>query len=286
VASDKTTASVAAFLRSQGISTDFKREFVVVAKESGVFCGTDWVTSIGTQSGLEIRALKKDGDTFDSGALLIKGRGPWQQVLSTERVLLNQLQWICGVATLTRRVVERVHGSFEAGRKELGWQGAAPIVLHTRKIRAAHRDSDIQAVLAGGGRAHRRDLSEFVLLKENHKVLAMSCNQKWAELVKFVLSQSAGAWVEVESKTEAFLALKAGARNLLFDNFSPAKLSEALSELRSLGYLEQMQVEVSGGLNLSNVSTYVMPGVHRLSVGALTHSAMALNLSLDWVQPS
>ncbi len=272
---DATSNSVLAFLDSKQRSLA-DREFYLGAKADGVFCGEHWIRAISEISRIPIELEVADGEILTKGRRICRGRGSALKILSIERTLLNELQHLCGIATQTRAYIQAV---------DLEWKklklpaDQAPGIYHTRKTLPLHRTLQISAVLAGGGREHRRDLSERILVKENHKYLVQDLGLNFMEYLSFLKQKAliADALIEVESIAEAVLVQSIGGKNLLLDNFTPDQVREALTVLD-----EGVSVEVSGGLNLKNLAPYVIPGVSRLSIGALTHSVIALDISLDW----
>jgi nicotinate-nucleotide pyrophosphorylase (carboxylating) len=190
-------------------------------------------------------------------------------VLSCERVILNILQRMSGIATLTRRYVDAVAGT-----------GAT--ILDTRKTAPGLRVLDKWAVRCGGGTNHRLDLSDGVLIKNNHIALAGGVvpaleralkNRRGSQIIE----------IEVRSLDELKLVLEHGAEAVLLDNMTPQQMRQAV-ELVS-GLERSIPLEASGGITLENVRDYAMAGVNFISVGALTHSVHAVDLSMR-IQPA
>ena len=190
-------------------------------------------------------------------------------ILSCERVILNIMQRMSGIATLTRRYVDAVEGT-----------GAT--ILDTRKTAPGLRILDKYAVRCGGGTNHRLDLSDGVLIKNNHIALAGSA----AEALQRALHNRRGSQlveIEVRSLDELRLALDNGAEAVLLDNMTPEQVRQAVEIVSKLQ--RPVPLEASGGITLDNVRNYAETGVNFISVGALTHSAPAVDLSLR-VQPA
>jgi nicotinate-nucleotide pyrophosphorylase (carboxylating) len=185
-------------------------------------------------------------------------------ILSCERVILNLLQRLSGVATLTRRFVDAV-----AGTKAR--------ILDTRKTAPGLRTLDKYAVRCGGGQNHRLDLSDGVLIKNNHIALAGSLK---ATLERAHRNRRGTQPIEVEVRNLAELeeALSYGAEAILLDNMSPEDVGEAVARCRKAD--RRIPLECSGGIHLENVRAYAETGVDFISVGALTHSAAAVDMSL------
>ena len=190
-------------------------------------------------------------------------------VLSCERVILNILQRMSGIATLTRRYVDAVAGT-----------GAT--ILDTRKTAPGLRVLDKWAVRCGGGTNHRLDLSDGVLIKNNHIALAGGV----VPALERALKNRRGSQVieiEVRSLDELKLVLEHGAEAVLLDNMTPDQVRQAVELVSGLG--RRIPLETSGGITLENVREYAMAGVNFISVGALTHSVHAVDLSMR-IQPA
>jgi nicotinate-nucleotide pyrophosphorylase (carboxylating) len=201
------------------------------------------------------------------GAALGVVRGDLTDILRAERPLLNLLQRASGIATLTRAFVDTI-------------QGTGARILHTRKTAPGLRSLDIAAVLAGGGQAHRSDLSHQVMVKDNHwRALALKgagLDQTLAEARKRGVT---ALYVEVESLEQLGLACSAGATRLVVDNQPPATVRawSQLARERSPG----IEVEATGGISLANVREYAEAGADFISIGALTHSVTAADIAIE-----
>ena len=205
-----------------------------------------------------------DGVRARTGQVLAVIRHNARALLSTERVILNLLQHLSGVATATRRYVDAI-------------QGTRARVLDTRKTIAGMRALDKYAVLCGGGTNHRIDLASGILIKNNHIALGGGI----ATVLKRALAgRKEGQRVQVEVRTMAELeeALANGAEALLLDNMTPAEVEQAVARIKKEG--RWIPTEASGGIVLENIRAYAMAGVDFISVGALTHSAKAADISM------
>lgn len=202
-----------------------------------------------------------DGDVAEPGTLLGRVFGPARSLLTAERVALNFLQRLSGVATLTRRFVETVAGTRAR-------------IRDTRKTTPLLRALEKYAVEIGGGVAHRPGLDGGILVKENHIRLAGSV----AEATRRALAAGTRLTVEVEVERLGQIeeAIGAGAQMLLVDNFSVEDVRVAVERVAG-----RVPIEVSGGLRLDTIRAYAETGVEYLSVGALTHSAPAVDISLE-----
>jgi len=192
-------------------------------------------------------------------------KGSARGLLAAERVALNFLMRLCGIATLTRQYVEAV-------------KGTKAKIVDTRKTTPGLRTLEKAAVVAGGGNNHRFGLYDGVLIKDNHISLVGGVGQA-ISMARSKAPHTLQIEVEVENMDQLHEALRAGADVILLDNMSPAQVKEATQLIKSFD--NRIIVEVSGGINLSNVRDYAEAGVDIISVGALTHSARAMDISLD-----
>jgi nicotinate-nucleotide pyrophosphorylase (carboxylating) len=217
----------------------------------------------------KVELLVADGDRVEPGQLVLRVAGPMRALLVGERTALNFVQRLSGVATSTRRFVDAVAGT-----------GAA--ILDTRKTTPGLRLLEKRAVVAGGGTNHRFGLFDQVLLKENH--FGFAAPTPYEEVVRrCVQGQAWPVVAEARTVAEGLAAVRGGAAVVLLDNFAPDQtLRDAVASLRQeaqrLG--RQVAIEASGGIVLTNVRAFAVCGVDRISVGALTHSAPAVDFSL------
>lgn len=232
----------------------------VVARQAGVLAGRAAGEEVLRQTGVSGEWFADDGDRLEPGSVVAEITGPARAVLTAERTLLNLLCHLSGVATLT--------GAYVAA--------AAPArVLDTRKTTPGMRALEKAAVVAGGGVNHRMGLHDRVLVKDNHLALARA---GLADAVARARRELPGVLVEVEADdlSGVQLALDAGADWILLDNMGPAMLREAVALTAGRALLE-----ASGGMTLDGARAAGATGVDAVSVGALTHSAPALDLGLD-----
>jgi nicotinate-nucleotide pyrophosphorylase (carboxylating) len=255
--------------------------FHLIAKQRGVFAGREVAAAVfaayGTSVDMEWTASGVDGRRIDSvPAQLATVCGPLGTVLSAERVLLNFLQRLCGVATLTRAFVDAVAGTDAT-------------IYDTRKTTPGWRMIEKYAVRCGGGSNHRMGLYDAVLIKDNH--LAGIGTTRLAHAVFEMLGRLSKrnvnpTFVEIEAdgiEQVKQLLKVVGIDAILLDNFSLDQLREAVIIRDNLGLRGKVVLEASGGITLQTVRAVAETGVERISVGALTHSAVALDLSLDRV---
>ncbi|MCL2659294.1 MAG: carboxylating nicotinate-nucleotide diphosphorylase [Acidobacteriaceae bacterium] len=205
-----------------------------------------------------------DGVKVKTGQPLAVIRHKACAILSCERVILNLMQRMCGVATMTREFVVAV-------------KGTKAKILDTRKTIPGLRALDKYAVSCGGGTNHRFDLGDGILIKNNHITLGGGLP---AVLEKAIEGRRSRLLVQVEVRSEAELeqAIQGGAESILLDNMTPAQAKRAVKQIRAA--LPEAPIEASGGITLKNVRDYALAGVDYISIGALTHSAPAANLNM------
>ena len=250
------------------IPADAKSKANLVAREPGVMSGTEVALAVFREidPSMQVAALIADGTAFERGTVLMEISGPTRSVLSAERTALNFLQRLCGVATQTRRYVDAVKPH--------------PVkVLDTRKTTPGWRLLEKGAVRDGGGNNHRIGLYDQVMVKDNHLV-ANSGTDELQRAIDRVKAARPGIKVQLEvdslEQMRRFLELR-GVDMILLDNMSPALLSEAVRLNAGRVFLE-----ASGGITLATIADVAATGVDAISVGALTHSARALDLALDF----
>ena len=249
------------------VPADARARARIVQKQPGVVFGLDAAEEAFTQAGTySLDRLMVEGQWRDAVPAEVAGvTGPARALLAAERVALNFLGHLSGVATLTARFAEAVEGT-----------GVA--ILDTRKTTPGLRELEKAAVRAGGGRNHRLGLDDEILIKENHVALAGGL----AEAVRRALESGRDVEVECRTATDVEHALEAGAHRLLLDNMDLDELraSVAARDAAAQRAGHRAELEASGGVTLENVRGIAETGVDHISVGALTHSAPALDLSM------
>ncbi len=215
---------------------------------------------------LEVSIVLNDGAPVVGGETIMEMRGPARSILTAERVALNFLQHLSGIATLTRAFVDAV------GKNRAK-------IMDTRKTTPGLRALEKAAVVAGGGINHRRGLFDMILVKDNH-LAAQPDFAKLASIIREAKARNPAMQVEVEAdnleQVHALVQIE-GIDVILLDNMETAEMREAIS----LGRKRQVKFEASGGVNLKTVRRIAATGVDFISVGALTHSAPAIDLSLE-----
>jgi nicotinate-nucleotide pyrophosphorylase (carboxylating) len=244
---------------------------VLRARRPLVVCGSEFVAEAFRQlsPAVRVKRLVRDGRPAAAGAVLMEIAGPARAVLTAERVALNFIQRLSGVATLTAAFVEAVHGT----RAE---------ILDTRKTTPGWRRFEKYAVACGGGRNHRLGLYDMVLIKDNHlAALRTELPNAVAAAIARARKQYPRLQVEAEADTltQVAQAAEAGADIILLDNMGPAQMRAAVKLVRG-----RAKLEASGSVNLQNVRAIAQTGVDYISIGAITHSAPAVDIGLDFKQ--
>ena len=242
----------------------------IVARADGVVCGVDFAIAAfrALDPNSELELHKGDGDQVAAGDVIGIVRGNLRDLLRAERVALNWLQRLSGTATLTASAVAAAQA------------GGHARILDTRKTTPGLRAAERYAVRCGGGLNHRDGLSAGILLKDNHIAAAAAAGHSLADTVRAALHNSGPATaveVEVTTLTQAQGALDAGARALLLDNFAIEDLPPAVALAHERGAV----TEASGGITVAQITKIAAAQVDYISLGALTHSAHALDIALD-----
>ena len=239
----------------------------IVAHERATLAGTETAAEVfrRVDSTVEITVVKNDGSEIDAGDSVIELRGQARSILRAERVALNFLQRLSGIATLTRKFVDA------AGTDHVK-------ILDTRKTTPGLRALEKAAVVAGGGANHRFGLFDMVLLKDNHLIVSAGFAAVAKAVQKFRETRP-NVRIEVEAdaleQVRSFLQVD-GIDVILLDNMKPAQIREAIA----LGK-DKVKFEASGGVTLKNIQQIAATGVDYISIGALTHSPRAIDFSLE-----
>jgi nicotinate-nucleotide pyrophosphorylase (carboxylating) len=240
----------------------------LVAKQVGVLAGADWAILTGERSEPPVtwEFVLDDGAHVKPGQVIAHVRGPLWGILISERTAINGLARLSGIATLTSKASKKVKGTHAR-------------VLDTRKTTPGWRMAEKYAVRIGGGVNHRVGLYDEILIKENHIEAAggieeaLIAAKEWRD--RLPTREGVPIEIEVTSPEEMAAALKHKPERILLDNFSPEQLKQAVQSAGG-----DVELEASGGITLANLTDVAASGVHRISLGALTHSAPPLDLSL------
>lgn len=244
-------------------------EATVLAKEAGTAAGIEETEILAKSLGLNVETKVTDGDEIRKGKTLLKLSGDAQTILSAERTILNLLSRMSGIATATRKLTEKLRKARSPAK-----------IAATRKTALGLSYFDKKAVLIGGGDPHRLRLDDMILIKDNHVAIVGSVENA-VRKAKQGASFSKKIEVEVTSIADALKAAKAGADIVMLDNFSPKLVRETVEALKKAGFFGKILLEISGGITEQNLLEYASTPVDIISIGALTHSVKALDVSLE-----
>jgi nicotinate-nucleotide pyrophosphorylase (carboxylating) len=249
------------------IDSDRRATAALKARERLVFCGIDLLTEVYRQVDplVEVRSSCRDGQVLKAGATAATLSGSVASILAGERVALNFIQRMSGIATLTAAFVEQLP------------EGRSTRIADTRKTTPGLRVLERYAVRCGGGHNHREDLASAILIKDNHIAACGSVRQA-IERARTKASHTSRIICEVDTLAQLDEALAAGAEVVMLDNFDDNGLREAIARVAG-----RAMIEVSGSITVQRVEHIARLGVDVISVGALTHSARAVDLGLDLV---
>lgn len=248
---------------SSGIIPDCKAQAEVIAKEDGVVAGIAEATQVFEYFDVLATTDLTDGSAIKKNEVLLTLDGGARSILRAERLALNFLGRMSGIATLTRKYIERAGGVRIAG---------------TRKTTPGFRMFEKKAIIAGGGDPHRFNLSDAVMIKDNH--IAALGLENAVKAAKKMASFTQKIEVEVENLDDAVLAAELGVDIIMFDNMTVDKIKESINALTEKGLRNGIVLEASGGISLENIAGYASSGVDVISTGALTHSSRWLDISL------
>jgi nicotinate-nucleotide pyrophosphorylase (carboxylating) len=240
----------------------------ITAKEDCVISGLSEAVEIFTYFGLRSEQLFEDGEFVVAGSQVLSVRGPARAVLQAERLALNFLARMSGISTLTRDCVLRAKGVSDTVR-----------VAATRKTTPGFRLYEKKAVFLGGGDTHRFNLSDAVLIKDNHiKLMGLrECISQARSRASFTKKIE----VEIENLSDLVLAADLGVDIIMFDNMAPGEIEKGVRQLQQKGLRDHVLLEASGGILPSNIEDYAKCGVDVISLGALTRDAKWIDLSLE-----
>ncbi|MGG2064248.1 MULTISPECIES: carboxylating nicotinate-nucleotide diphosphorylase [unclassified Bacillus (in: firmicutes)] len=243
---------------------DLQARGTFLVKDTGVFAGVDVIKEGFTllDNRIEVTLHAKDGDMVKNGDILATVQGPIASLLTAERVVLNVIQRMSGVATMTRKAVTALGSDHTR-------------ICDTRKTMPGLRMFDKHAVVCGGGYNHRFGLYDGVMIKDNHIAFAGSIT-KAVTTVKEQLGHMVKVEVETETKEQVLEAVAAGADIIMFDNRTPEEVSEYCKLVPGA-----IVTEASGGITIENLAEYGQTGVDYISLGLLTHSVKALDISFN-----
>ena len=251
------------------VSAETTAEADVIAKESGVIAGIEEGKILLESLGLKVHTSVKDGEKIKDRQVLMRISGDAITILSAERTFINILSRMSGIATATRKLTEKIK---KAGLKTR--------IACTRKTAPGLLYFDKKAVLIGGGDTHRLHLDDMILIKDNHIAMTGSVEEA-VKKVREKASFTKKIEVEVETVEDALAAAKAEVDVIMLDNFSPKQIEKAKRLLKKAGFLGKILLEASGGITTQNILVFASTGIDIVSLGELTDSVKALDVSLE-----
>jgi nicotinate-nucleotide pyrophosphorylase (carboxylating) len=251
------------------VPADSTAEAEVTAKETGVIAGMEEAKILLESLGLKAEILVPDGEKIKAKSDLMKISGDTRTMLSVERTLLNIVSHMSGITTTTRKLIRKIR------KAKLKTKVAC-----TRKVAPGLLYFDKKAVLIGGGDTHRLHLDDMILIKDNHIAVAGSI-KKAIEKVRKYASFSKKIEVEVTRVKDVLAAARARADIIMLDNFTPKQIEKASKLLRKERLFGRVLLEASGEITAENILAYASKGVDIISLGEITHSAKALDISLE-----
>jgi len=243
--------------------------FITCKSEFAVVAGLEELRTLFDICNCESKALVNDGDSVRKGRKVMTITGNSKSILKAERTALNLLMRMSGIATDTKKFVDIVR-NVSSDIKITG----------TRKTAPGLRFFDKKAIELGGGHAHRNTLSEMILIKDNHLAVTNSIRHS-ISTARAKSSNYTMIECEVCNTRQSIEAIKSGADIIMLDNFSPKEAHRTISYLRRSGLRGKIQVEISGGVNLSNIKDYASALPDMISVGSLTHSSKSIDFSME-----
>jgi nicotinate-nucleotide pyrophosphorylase (carboxylating) len=251
------------------IPSDLTVTAEVVVKEAGIVAGVKEASILAQVMDLKVKTYVNDGDQVKAKQVLIQIVGDAQTILTVERTLLNLLSRMCGIATITRKLTEKLKTVNSSAR-----------IAATRKTAPGLLYFDKKAVAIGGGDPHRLHLDDMILIKDNH-IAIIGDPAKAVKLAKENASFSKKIEVEITKATDILQVAKTGADIIMLDNFTPEEVNTTANMLEKAELPHKVLLEVSGGINSETLLDYAQAKVDIISIGALTHSVKALDLSLE-----
>ena len=243
----------------------------IISRQQGVIAGIKFAKNLFQLKGCTVKAFVKDGAKVKRNQKILQVSGNTQSILSCERTVLNLLSRMSGIATQTNFLVSKIRS---VSKKTS--------LYSTRKTAPGLRIFDKEAVKIGGGHKHRMALDEMIMIKDNHLVL---CNSM-EDIIKQAQKKRKRVEIEVENQKDALLAAKMGASIIMLDNFTPAEIKRTIAVLRKKKMRNKVKLEASGGISSKNIIAYAKTGVDMISVGSITNSVSALDLSLEIISNS
>jgi len=254
------------------VPAETKARAQIIFKEAGVVAGIFEAKMFFEMLGVKVTCLVTDGDEVPSRTAIAEVEGDGQRILTAERTVLNILMRMSGIATATRRLVRKVRDA-----------GFNVRVAATRKTAPGLRYFDKKAVLIGGGDPHRFRLDDAVLIKDNHITIAKGIGESMKR-ARSAVSFSKKIEVEARTMNQAVEAAKLGADIVMLDNMTLEEAEKTMKALKELNLRDKVLIEISGGVNEENITEYARLKPDVISLGSLTHSVKAIDISLEVIE--
>jgi nicotinate-nucleotide pyrophosphorylase (carboxylating) len=244
----------------------------VIAKADGIAAGIEEAKILAESMGLKVKTNIADGEQVKNKQVLMQITGDAQTILTVERTLLNLLSRMCGIATATNKLTEKLRKAKSSAR-----------IAATRKAAPGLLYFDKKAVLLGSGDPHRLHLDDMVLIKDNHLAIVGDPAQA-VKLAKEKASFSKKIEVEITKAADIVKVAEAGADIIMLDNFTPEEVNKAVEMLQKAKLARKVLIEISGGINNETIQNYAQTKVDIISLGEITHSVKALDISLEIIK--
>jgi nicotinate-nucleotide pyrophosphorylase (carboxylating) len=238
----------------------------IISRQNGIIAGVNYTKEIFSSKGCQVKIIKKDGNKIKRNQTIIEISGSAQSILSCERTALNLLSRMSGIATKTKKLVEKINAINPRVR-----------LYATRKTAPGLRFFDKEAVKIGGGEKHRMTLEDMIMIKDNHLAVEGSIPR----IILKARKKYKKIEIEVENQEDALLAASAGANIIMLDNFTPKEIINTINKLKNTKLRKQVTLEASGGINEKNIGTYAKTGIDMISVGEITNSVSGIDFSLE-----
>jgi len=243
--------------------------FIICKSELAVVAGLEEAQIIFDMCKCDSKVLVKDGDVVKNGCKVMTIKGRTRPILKAERTALNLIMRMSGIATDTKKFVDIV----KTVSKDIK-------VMGTRKTAPGLRYFDKKSIKLGGGHSHRNTLDELILIKDNHLAVSTSI-QSAISNARLKAGKNMMIECEVSNKKSSVEAIKSGADIIMLDNFTPEMAQKTISYLRKSGLREKVLIEISGGVNISNIKDYALALPDMISIGSLTHSSNSVDFSMN-----
>jgi len=238
----------------------------VITREDTIVAGTKFVKEIFAIKKCKVKIIKRDGRIIKPNQTILEIRGCAENVLTCERTALNLLSRMCGIATQTNNL-----------KKQIQVTSSKSKLFATRKTVPGLRFFDKEAVKIGGGEKHRMNLSEMIMIKDNHLAVERSID----DILHKAKKTRKKIEIEVETQKDAILCAKIGVDIIMLDNFSPEQIKKTIKKLIELKLRDKVVLEASGRINSKNIRKYAETNVDMISVGSITNSVNGIDLSLE-----